>query len=154
MTICHIEVPSVGRFYNCTQILILHSIFLAQWMTLWIFIDRRLMALWSHVIPWEKNWHLQCSAEIYLQWIESASVVIYSGVRVWIKNWGRDDGLGLLRRTAPLESHTDWVAVNSSLWLFGKVAVFVCVCWCAELSVSVVVFVYVWGVACSSEGYL
>ena len=25
---------------------------------------------------------VQCSAEIYLQWIESASVVIYSGVRV------------------------------------------------------------------------
>ena len=35
ITVRHIEVPSFGRFYNLAQVLIWHSIFLAQWK-LWM----------------------------------------------------------------------------------------------------------------------
>ena len=40
--------------------------------------------------PVRKEMYLPC-----LQWIECASVVIYSGVHMWIKSWGGDNGLDL-----------------------------------------------------------
>ena len=102
-------------------------------MTSWFNFDRRLMALWSHVTPWEKK------LTFAVQWRnlftvdrEYISGYIYSGVQIWITGWGRDDGLGLPWRTAPSVSQTDWIGVNSSLWLFGGsscICMYLLMCW-------------------------
>ena len=105
--------------------------------------------------PVKKKRHLQCNAETYLQWRESASVVIYSRIHMWNYRLGRRwRARHFLKACTVAVAHRLGGSEFQSVIVLGSTCSCICMCLLMCLSASVAVFIYVSGVACSSEGYL